>query len=670
MTLEDVVAAAIRWPEVGTRLKNVLKSDLISPDTQRREICTFLSDFIDDHGSLPKEGDWQAWVESLPDRHRDSVRRELRRLMDRDLSEFTPEFVVRHAADQLRKAAGRSAISHLTNAEQPGDALLELAEEVKRIGTSANIANQSWEEPIPLGPPEPDPLPVDTLPEWVRGYVSSVADSVQVPSDLPFVLALSALSTAVANKARIAVRPGHREPVHVWTAAILPPGARKSPVFKKTIGPVRDFEDQRVQEIRPERDRVEDRRDVIEGLLKQAKKDARDAETEGGVEEAFADVEDYRERLEAIEVPAVPRLIVSDVTSEKLAQLMADNGGRIAVLSPEGDIFKIMAGRYRSGRPAFDHYKQAWTGDEPIRDDRVGRDGSRVRRPALTMGLTAQPSVLEALQNKRVFRGEGLLARFLYVVPDARIGERKTGADVPNLDMTAQARYRTNLTGLLHARPADVDDKGEYEPHDLELSDGAREVLFEFEGEVEREMGPGGRLEMIADWGAKLPGQVTRIAGLLTFAGRTAGTERPWTGPIPASRMEDAVCIGRALIPHARYALLDVVETDPDLRLARYVLDRLREFDPDAEFTARDLFERVKGKRGLGEMNSLERILSRLEGHGWIRLVDRPSTGGRPPSPRVLVHPNVAGSVRTIRKSVGDGTSATSANQSRANEEV
>ena len=43
------------------------------------------------------------------------------------------------------------------------------------------------------------------------------------------------------------------------------------------------------------------------------------------------------------------RLIVDDVSPERLATLLRDHGGRIAVLSAEGDIFDVMAGRYSKG---------------------------------------------------------------------------------------------------------------------------------------------------------------------------------------------------------------------------------------------------------------------------------------------------------------------------------
>ena len=123
--------------------------------------------------------------------------------------------------------------------------------------------------------------------------------------------------------------------------------------------------------------------------------------------------------------PALPRLIVDDATSEKLGAMLAEQGGRIASMSPEGGVFDLMAGLYsKSGMPQFGVYLMGHAGDD-LRVDRISRKGEHVKRPALTMGLAIQPTVLEGLLENSAFRGRGLLARFLYSLPESRIGSRK-----------------------------------------------------------------------------------------------------------------------------------------------------------------------------------------------------------------------------------------------------
>ena len=89
----------------------------------------------------------------------------------------------------------------------------------------------------------------------------------------------------------------------------------------------------------------------------------------------------------------MPRLIVDDATSEKLGMMLAEQGGRIASMSPEGGVFDLMAGLYsKSGIPQFGVYLMGHCGDDLI-TDRVCRKGrSRAERPALTCAYAMQPA--------------------------------------------------------------------------------------------------------------------------------------------------------------------------------------------------------------------------------------------------------------------------------------
>jgi hypothetical protein len=59
------------------------------------------------------------------------------------------------------------------------------------------------------------------------------------------------------------------------------------------------------------------------------------------------------------------------------------------VLSPEGRIFDIIAGRY-SGAPNMEVFLKGHAGDM-VRVNPQGRDAQHIERPAVTMGLAVQP---------------------------------------------------------------------------------------------------------------------------------------------------------------------------------------------------------------------------------------------------------------------------------------
>lgn len=81
-----------------------------------------------------------------------------------------------------------------------------------------------------------------------------------------------------------------------------------------------------------------------------------------------------------------------------MVRLLKDNGGRMALISAEGGAFDAIIGRH-SRKPNLDVWLKGICGDT-IRVDRLNREPDYVRHPAVSMILTAQPSVLnEIMQN-------------------------------------------------------------------------------------------------------------------------------------------------------------------------------------------------------------------------------------------------------------------------------
>lgn len=523
----------------------------------------------------------------------------------------------------------------------------------------------TWQSPLPLsGDETPGPIPVSVYPDWLQDFVESLADFVQVARDLPALLVLAMLAGALQKKAVVKARRGWTVPLSLWGSAVLPSGERKSPAYQKATSPVEEHERRLREDLEAERLEAQDRQDVLEERLRKAKAEAAKASGDDDRAEAEEKVREAREELHEHEVPTLPRLWVDDTTSEALLELLSEHHGRMLAMSPEGDLFKYMAGRYQNGGGVLNVYKKAWTGSEAVRDDRITRDGFDVQNPALSVGICVQPQVLEDLAQKRAFRGEGIIARFLYVVPEPKAGRRKTGRDVPPMDSTAKARYEKKMRTLLELEPKSVED-GDYVPHTLRLEEDARPVLWDWEEEVENMLQAGGHLDGMKDWGNKLVGQTLRIAGLL----HVAETEE-LDGPISADVIRRAVHLGRAFIPHARraYGLLNANEKT---RLARYVFRRICEEmglpqvpniptmtrndsgSQDAAdsgysgntgkvgpITKRDLWHATRGKSEIGEVGDLEEPLQQLEEHHLIQVIEQQQDGpGRNPSPKIYLNP-------------------------------
>lgn len=171
----------------------------------------------------------------------------------------------------------------------------------------------------------------------------------------------------------------------------------------------------------------------------------------------------------------------------------------------------------------------------------------------------------------------------------------------------------------------------------LRFSAEALAVWAEFHDATERELGAGGALEALADWGGKLAGNAARLAGLFHAV---AHPVRPWERLIEPETVAAAVALGAYLKPHAR-AAYQLLGADAALALALRALEAI-ERNGWRELSERDLY------RALGETRrSLEPALALLIERGYLRRLEpqpRPAgTKGQPPSPRYQLRPGVLG---------------------------
>ena len=100
-----------------------------------------------------------------------------------------------------------------------------------------------WEPFTPLGRYANLPaFPVNALPTAGAEMVAAVAESTQTPDDLAGVVYLGALATSCGGRAVVEVQSGWREPLNIYAAPAMPPGSRKSAVFREMTAPLLDAE--------------------------------------------------------------------------------------------------------------------------------------------------------------------------------------------------------------------------------------------------------------------------------------------------------------------------------------------------------------------------------------------------------------------------------------------
>ena len=497
-----------------------------------------------------------------------------------------------------------------------------------RPATAAAPAGQGWDGvPVPL---KTDrllrPFPVDVFPGWLADQVEAVAEATQTPADLAGSVALACLSAAAGGKVLVQVTRSWAEQVNLYSVTALPPGSRKSPVFRAMTSPLSDAEEA-LREVAAER-RVETElaaRIAIARAEDLAKKAER---ATANPHEALADATAAAKEAAEIVVPELPRLMTDDVTPESCISLLATHGGRLAVLSAEGDVFATLTGTRYSATPNLGVFLKGHAGDK-LQVDRKGRPSESIERPALTLGVTTQPGTLQGLAAQPGFRDRGVLARILYSLPTNTVGTRNNLAEpVPEPIETTYADALRTLVLVL----ADHDT-----PHLLDLTPDARQILLDFQDWLEPRLHPQtGQLAAITDWASKLAGAVVRLAALLHLAHTfTTG----YAAPISADTMHAAERIGRYYLDHA-LAVYDLMgRSDPDLDDARELLAWITKHGQDT-FTRRDALRSLQGRTRFATATDLDPALNILTDHGHIRPKTSETKPGRGrPSAAYEVHP-------------------------------
>ncbi|MCX5212996.1 YfjI family protein [Kitasatospora sp. NBC_00240] len=482
-------------------------------------------------------------------------------------------------------------------------------------------------------PPLPT-FPVDKLGPQLGAKVNAVADELQVAPDLPAMLSLATIASAIGGRRDYVVRPGWREASPLWTATLAGPGERKSAVEASLTAPLREAERQLREKAQPEIEDAEQAVRIAKGRLEEAERAAIRAKADTA-EMAASDAAVARRAMADLgPVPAPPRLLFGDITPAAMTIKAAENAGRMAVVHAEGTVIKQFAGIYNSGQSETGFALDAYDG-KAVPVDRVQRGTTEMASAHLTIGLLVQPIIFEQLGRKRddEMLHNGFVQRFLYSNPPSNLGlqDPRRSRPVP-ADVAAEyaRRIHTLITNIWTA----------HESESLRLDADADELMYQFQEQMQPRLRNGGDLHSIASWASKLAGKLVRIAGALTLY------DNAHARTITADYVGRALDLAPYFVAHARICL-DLMGANRDAKLipARDVLDWLRREKRKEPCSVRNAHRALHGRSWVDEggADAVHAAMERLEEFGWLALIPPPErppgTRGRKPSPEYDVHP-------------------------------
>jgi hypothetical protein len=478
-------------------------------------------------------------------------------------------------------------------------------------------AGLEWATPIALDDGCAVPFPVDALPAGMAEAVTEVAQAILVDPVVPAVAFLGVLAGLVGAQTTVVISESWRETANLYLAVVAETGTGKTPGTRPAWEALHQVERKEIaaaeEEARAARAIAPAKKAELDRL--QRAKGRVTADTEAHLLGLTADVERLREVANRER-----RLVADDVTPERLAELMAQNGERLILIADEGSVFHHLLGMY-SAAPNLDTFLKGWDGN-PLRVDRKGGNGREktviaMESPRLTVVGFVQPTVIARFGEgrHRHLVERGVLGRVLIAWPPDRTGTRLL-ADAPRVI------YR-------HVAPWGERVQAAYRegPRTLPMSPEARDAYTAWHDRVERGLPVGRVYGDVRESAVKARSSVTRLAGI--FA-RMNGADL-----VEAEQVARAIRVGDYFLAHAQAVVESWAVTE--VGKAKRLLGRLT---PGEFVTVRDLRRRAS-MTGDAVLAALEV----LDMHGYVRPVDHSigyGTSGRQVrkvSPLVEVNP-------------------------------
>ncbi len=380
----------------------------------------------------------------------------------------------------------------------------------------------AWPEPQPLAVKvEPQPYPLDALPDTIRAAVEEVAAFVKAPLPMVASSALAALSLAIQAHADVKRADKLTGPASLFLLTIADSGERKSTCDGFFTKAIRDYEQAQAEAAKPI---LKDHNAAIEaweakrgGIKDKIRQLAKESKPTVGMESALRDLEHDKP-----EPPKIPRLLYADATPEALAFGLAKHWPSGGVVSAEAG---IVFGSHGMGKDSVMRnlamLNQLWDGNS-LTIDRRTSESFTVLGARLTVALQVQDATLREFfeRSGTLARGCGFLARFLVAWPESTQGFRpftEAPANWPHL-----AQFNQRITAILD-QPAPIDDDGVLTPAMLDITAEAKASWVEFYNAIEGELASGGELYDVRDVASKTADNTARLAALFhIFIGKSS----------------------------------------------------------------------------------------------------------------------------------------------------
>lgn len=438
--------------------------------------------------------------------------------------------------NDLAAVAGPEAVASTIASALP--AATAAAPKAQQPATASQPPADTWPEPILPDCIQVPEIPARLLPGVFGEFAHALAEHTQTPPVLSTLFVLSCLAATVQGRYEVApqgIDDGWREVLSLWTCGCYPPGGRKSAIYGAAMKPILAWEKNAGDRLRREIYQVRAVRETDLKRIEKLKNDASKLDDDGERNKVREQIQALMENMP--DEIFKPKVYTSNASPERVESILVEQNGKISVLSDEADQLLNLSGANRGGAVTLESTLKAHDGS-PVRADRQSRS-AHIERPTMSMGLLVQPDTFgELASSSRRMRSTGLLARFLYACPKSTIGHRNVRHSTP-IPSHLEERYHYAMTDLLQG----YEVRGAT-PKLLPFAADTIEPFNEFRQSIENLQGPGGDLDAISDWAAKLDGRTARMAALFEIAQHGKSAESVSLLNVELARAADTPCPG------------------------------------------------------------------------------------------------------------------------------
>jgi hypothetical protein len=399
------------------------------------------------------------------------------------------------------------------------------------------------------------PFPVDSLPADLAAFVADVAGATNVPVDYPGCFALAVAAGSMGATLACSIKEGYVQRGSLYVCCVARKGSGKTPALELIAEPV------------------------------------------------------YNEQARLRRMGDKKKVFVSDVTAEKLADLMHQDPRGLLLIRDELAGWLLSFNQYKASGHGSDRqfFLSAWSGS-PVSVDRKSKDTEPlyVRYPCLSVVGTIQPSVLDRF---RADADDGFYDRVLFCYPNEL---PLVGENWLTVNPALAARWAEAVHGLRHRTMTESPEGPR--PFFLRLDAEARGIWQAWTADVADQVNAEGFDETLRGPSVKLAGYAARLA-LISHALRVAfGESVP--SEIQGEDMRRGVALGCYFLGHAVRAWT-ASGVDSRTGPARKVLAWLKK-NGQAAVSRRDIWRGLR--RSFDSTEALDAPIKTLVEHGYIRI--------------------------------------------------